>query len=84
VWLALSELMPTRIRSVGMGLALLLNQGVATAIAAVFLPLTASYGFHAMFLVWAGCTAVYFFVVARYLPETQGKSLEQIEGLFAR
>jgi MFS family permease len=84
VWLALSELMPTRIRSVGMGLALLLNQGVATAIAAVFLPLTAHYGFHAMFLVWAGCTAVYFFVVARYLPETQGKSLEQIEGLFAR
>lgn len=84
VWLALSELMPTRIRSVGMGLALLLNQGVATAIAAVFLPLTAHYGFHAMFLVWAACTAVYFFVVARYLPETRGKSLEQIESLFVR
>lgn len=84
VWLALSELMPTRIRSVGMGLALLLNQGVATTIAAVFLPLTARYGFHAMFLVWAACTALYFVVVARYLPETRGKSLEEIEGLFVR
>jgi SP family myo-inositol transporter-like MFS transporter 13 len=84
VWLALSELMPTRIRSVGMGLALLLNQGVATAIAAVFLPLTGRYGFHAMFLVWAGCTALYFLIVARYLPETRGKSLEEIEGLFVR
>lgn len=84
VWLALSELMPTRIRSVGMGLALLLNQGVATAIAAVFLPLTGRYGFHAMFLFWAGCTALYFVIVARFLPETRGKSLEEIEGLFAR
>src|SRR5580704_7222885 len=37
VWLALSELMPTRIRSNGMSIALLLNQAVSTGIAAVFL-----------------------------------------------
>ena len=37
VWLTLSELMPTRIRSKGMGMALLLNQGVSTASAAAFL-----------------------------------------------
>src|ERR1700751_4374630 len=34
-WLALSELMPTRIRSTGMGFALVLNQAVGTGIAAV-------------------------------------------------
>ena len=38
VWLALSELMPTRIRSNGMSIALLLNQAVSTGIAAIFLP----------------------------------------------
>ncbi|MGH8853531.1 MAG: MFS transporter, partial [Telluria sp.] len=38
VWLALSELMPTRIRSNGMSIALLLNQFVSTVIAAIFLP----------------------------------------------
>src|ERR1017187_336486 len=36
VWLALSELMPTRIRSNGMSIALVLNQAVSTTIAAVF------------------------------------------------
>jgi hypothetical protein len=38
---ALSELMPTRIRSNGMSIALLLNQGVSTTIAAIFLPAVA-------------------------------------------
>ena len=42
VWLALSELMPTRIRSNGMSIALLINQAVSTAIAAMFLPTSAS------------------------------------------
>ena len=36
VWLTLSELMPTRIRSAGMGIALLLNQGVSTLVAGDF------------------------------------------------
>src|ERR1700686_2474051 len=36
VWLALSELMPTRIRSNGMSIALLINQAVSTGIAATF------------------------------------------------
>lgn len=83
VWLALSELMPTRIRSVGMGVALLVNQGVGTVIAAAFLPIVGNYGFYAMFLFWAGCTVVYFITAAWFLPETKGKTLEEIETHFA-
>jgi MFS family permease len=83
VWLALSELMPTRIRSVGMGVALLINQGVGTLIAGAFLPIVGNFGFYAMFLFWAGCTLVYFLTAALFLPETKGKSLEEIERLFA-
>lgn len=49
VWLALSELMPTRIRSNGMSIALLLNQGVATTIAAIFLPTVGKHGYAVMF-----------------------------------
>ena len=56
----LSELMPTRIRSVGMGIALLLNQGVSTLIAAVFLPVVGRFGYFAMFAFWAVCTVIYF------------------------
>jgi len=83
VWLALSELMPTRIRSVGMGVALLINQGTGTLIAGAFLPIVGNYGYHMMFLFWAACTVVYFITATFFLPETKGKSLEEIERLFA-
>jgi len=79
VWLALSELMPNRIRSTGMGIALLLNQGVATGIAAVFLPTVGTYGYATMFLAWGGATVVYFLIAAFVLPETKGRTLEDIE-----
>ncbi|MEO5914540.1 MAG: MFS transporter [Luteolibacter sp.] len=82
VWLALSELMPTRIRSVGMGFALLVNQGVSTSIAAFFLPIVGNHGYFAMFAFWAGCTVVYFITAAFFLPETKGKTLEEIEEYF--
>src|SRR5207245_8609545 len=54
VWLALSELMPTRIRSNGMSIALLINQAVSTTIAAIFLPAVGKYGYSTMFFVFAG------------------------------
>ena len=84
VWLALSELMPTRIRSIGMGIGLLINQGISTAIAAMFLPVVKSHGYAAMFAFWAVCTVGYFLVAARWLPETKGRTLEEIEAEFAR
>ncbi|WP_263408585.1 sugar porter family MFS transporter [Terriglobus tenax] len=83
VWLALSELMPTRIRSAGMGIALLINQGVSTLIAGVFLPVVSSHGYSAMFFFWAGCSLVYFLTATFFLPETKGRTLEEIEAMFA-
>src|SRR5260221_10203544 len=82
VWLALSELMPTRIRSNGMSIALLINQAVSTTIAAVFLPTVGKHGYSTMFFTFAGCTVVYFITAAFFLPETKGKTLEEIEGYF--
>ena len=82
VWLALSELMPTRIRSNGMSIALLINQAVSTAIAATFLPTVGKYGYSTMFFAFAACTVIYFITAAVFLPETKGKTLEEIEALF--
>jgi SP family myo-inositol transporter-like MFS transporter 13 len=82
VWLMLSELMPTRIRSVGMGIALLLNQGSGTLIAAVFLPVVGRFGYFAIFAFLGLCTAVYFSTAAFFLPETKGRTLEEIEQYF--
>lgn len=82
VWLALSELMPTRIRSNGMSIALLLNQAVSTTIAAIFLPVVGKYGYSTMFFAFAACTLLYFITAAFFLPETKGKTLEEIEEYF--
>ena len=82
VWLALSELMPTRIRSNGMSIALLINQAFSTGIAAIFLPTVGKYGYGAMFFGFAACTVVYFIAAVFFLPETKGKTLEEIEAHF--
>ena len=82
VWLALSELMPTRIRSNGMSIALLLNQAVSTTIAAIFLPTVGRFGYATMFFGFAGCTVIYFVTATWFLPETKGKTLEEIEAHF--
>ncbi len=82
VWLALSELMPTRIRSNGMSIALVINQAVSTTIAAVFLPTVGKYGYSTMFFGFAACTVIYFVTATFFLPETKGKTLEEIEAHF--
>lgn len=82
VWLALSELMPTRIRSNGMSIALVINQLVSTTLAAIFLPVVGKYGYSTMFFLFVGFTVIYFLTVAFFLPETKGKTLEEIEKHF--
>jgi MFS family permease len=82
VWLALSELMPTRIRSNGMSIALVLNLLASTTLAGIFLPFVSKHGYSSMFFLYAGFTVVYFIVAAFFLPETKGKTLEEIEAHF--
>jgi SP family myo-inositol transporter-like MFS transporter 13 len=82
VWLALTELMPTRIRATGMGIAMVLNTGVQVLLQLFFLPVVGNQGFHVMFFIWAGCTVVYFVTATFFMPETKGKTLEEIEEYF--
>jgi MFS transporter, SP family, solute carrier family 2 (myo-inositol transporter), member 13 len=82
VWLALSELMPTRIRSNGMSIALVFNQLVSTTLAGIFLPFVSRHGYSSMFFLFAGFTVIYFVVAVFFLPETKGKTLEEIEAHF--
>jgi len=82
VWLALSELMPTRIRSNGMSIALVLNQSVSTTLAAIFLPFVSKFGYSSMFFLFSSFTLIYFLVATFLLPETKGKTLEEIEAHF--
>ena len=83
VWLALTELMPNRIRAVGMSVALFANQMVAMGLQATMLPLRDTFGYGCLFLTFAAATVVYFVTAAFFMPETKGRTLEEIEAWFA-
>ena len=83
VWLALTELMPTRIRANGMAIAMIINQGVSAGIATVFPKWCAATNDNgSVFFVLAGFTVIYFITAAFFLPETKGRTLEEVEHYF--
>ena len=81
VWLVLSELMPSRIRANGMAIALFMNQFVAWGLASSFLPWVNAWGWASMFFFFAANGVIYF-IVSLFIPETKGKTLEELEHLF--
>ena len=83
VWLVLSELMPQRIRANGMAIALFMNQLVACGLASSFRPWVEAWGWSSMFFFFA-VNGVLYFIVACFIPETKGKTLEELETLFER
>ena len=83
VWLVLSELMPSRIRANGMSIALFANQLTAWGLASTFLPWVNVWGWYSMFFFFAVNGAIYF-VVSCLIPETKGKSLDELEHLCDR
>ena len=83
VWLVLSELMPQRIRANGMAIALFMNQFVAWGLASTFLPWVNRWGWYSMFFFFA-VNGVLYFITACFIPETKGKSLEELERLFEK
>ena len=84
VWLANSELMPLRIRAKGMVVNGLGNAATSFVIAQSFLPWSEAHGESSVFFTLAGLTVLYLLTVAFLLPETKGRSLEEIERHFAK
>lgn len=81
VWLVLSELMPVRIRANGMAVALFVNQFVAWGLASTFFPMVNAWGYGPVFF-GSAVTGIFYFITVLFIPETKGRSLEEIESLF--
>jgi sugar porter (SP) family MFS transporter len=79
VWLAISELFPTRVRGKGISVCLFFSSLAATALSVYFLPLVKWIGMGYTYWLFALLTICYFLVVFFFLPETRAKSLEEIQ-----
>ena len=75
VWLAISELFPTRVRGKGIALCLFFNSLAATLLATFFLPLSHILGMGQTYWLFAFFTFGYFLVAFFLLPETKTKTL---------
>ncbi|WP_411121018.1 sugar porter family MFS transporter [Streptomyces sp. x-19] len=83
-WVMLPELFPMRIRAAAVSLCVLFNWLFNMVVALVFPSLLHAWGAGINFCFFAGTTLLAFLFVQRLLPETKGRSLEEIEAELLR
>ena len=82
-WVVLSEVFPSRVRGTAMAVATASLWGACFVLTYTFPLLNASLGTAGTFWVYAGVCTVGFLGVKRWLPETKGKTLEEIESFWS-
>ncbi len=83
-WLLIAEIFPLALRGRAMSLATVANWGFNLIVALTFLDLVGVLGSAGAFLVYAVLSVVALVFIARLVPETKGRSLEQIEDALER
>jgi major inositol transporter-like SP family MFS transporter len=78
-WLMLSEIFPLRIRGLAMGAAVFVLWMINFTIALVFPVLLDTIGGSGTFAVFGVTNIIMLTLITKFLPETRGKSLEQLE-----
>jgi SP family arabinose:H+ symporter-like MFS transporter len=78
-WIIISEIFPARIRGRAASLGVLTLWAAIFAVAQTFPMLKADVGLTVTYFIYSGCSFISFLFAALVLPETKGKTLEQIE-----
>ncbi len=78
-WVVISEIFPNRIRGAAMSVAVMSLWGACTVLTFTFPILNRQLGAHGVFWLYGVICAIGFLVIFRRLPETKGKSLEDIQ-----
>ena len=79
LWVMLPELFPMRARGAATGIAALVLSIGSLLVAQLFPLLTEVLEIQEVFLIFAVIGVIALFFVVKFLPETRGRSLEQIE-----
>ncbi|KAF2884936.1 hypothetical protein ILUMI_21213 [Ignelater luminosus] len=77
--LLLGELFPTNVKAFALGLADIYFNVIATIISKFFQIVKDHYGMHVPFLVFTACCAIGLVFIIFCIPETKGKTLEEIQ-----
>lgn len=78
-YVIMAEIFPVQTRGVGMGLAAAAAWAVNALVSVSFLSLAAAFGMPSVFALFALICVIALFFVVSYVPETRGRSLEEIE-----
>ncbi len=79
MWVLFSELFPNRVRGLAISFVGLINSGVSFLVQLVFPWELETLGNSTTFFIYGVFAIIGFFIVMRLLPETKGKSLEELE-----
>ncbi len=84
MWAMFSEIFPNRLRGLAISLAGLFNSLVSYAVQQVFPWELSALGPASTFLIFGVFATLAFFFTIRMIPETRGRSLEELEELLSR
>ncbi len=84
MWVLFSELFPNRIRGIAISFVGLINSAVSFGVQLVFPWELANFGSATTFLIYGLFAAVGLVFVVLALPETKGRSLEELEALLVK
>ena len=83
VWTVINEVFPSRVRGRGVAVATAINWFAAWVVAQTFLSLVNAISTEGTFLLFAGFCVITFIYVRFFLPETKGKTLEEVQDMWA-
>lgn len=82
VWTIISEIFPNRVRGRAVSLATAVNWGAAFLVTQFFLTIVDGIGESTTFILFAALCALSWLYIWRRVPETRGRSLEEIQQLW--
>ncbi|CAN6329217.1 unnamed protein product [Urochloa humidicola] len=82
LWMYGSEILPLRLRAQGTGIGTAVNRVMSAAVGMSFISMYEAVGMAGSFYIFAAMSAAAWVFVYVLLPETKGRSLEEMEALF--
>jgi len=84
MWALLSEIFPNRIRGLAISIVGFWNSVVSFSVATVFPLELEKLGSSATYFIYGAFGFLTLLFVLKFIPETKGKSLEQLEAILVR